>query len=283
MSVLVGAVRHGRPPVRAGLEIVGGRHAGVLVRAGAVGGQGCTGLLMRMGVGHLFHFRLESPPLRRVVRATDAGQQVEQEGEDVEGEDEGDDPLEHGGDVPVAGPARAREADGQDDLDDDEGQLDPEADAEDAVGAVVDAEALVLGAQEHGGQDVAGDEQQQEPVVQVGVVVRVEDRQEDQARRPGDGADDGEDGEDLLGRRRVGREAPGVSEPPLGHEPQVEEDGGDDGARDEERLQAVGPRVGYVGYRLALLHGRVDGVAYRLPVDEEGEEHAQPPGGFFCQ
>lgn len=68
-----------------------------------------------------------------------------------------------------------------------------------------------------------------------------------------------------------------MSKPALSHEAEVEEDGGDDGAGDEERFQPVGARVGYVGYRLACLHGWVDGVATGFPVDEEGEEHAQPP------
>lgn len=52
--------------------------------------------------------------------------EVNEEGEDVEGEDEGDQPLEDGGGVPVAGPVAADESDGQDDFQDDEREFDPE-------------------------------------------------------------------------------------------------------------------------------------------------------------
>lgn len=64
----------------------------------------------------------------------------------------------------------------------------------------MDAQALVLGAEEHGGQDVSRDEEEEEPVVQVRVVVRVKNGQENQAGRARDRADDGEHGQDLLGR-----------------------------------------------------------------------------------
>lgn len=62
--------------------------------------------------------------------------QVDVEGEDVGGEDEGDDPLEHGAGVVVAGEGAGDEGDGQQYLDDDEGELNPEGEAQDAVLAV---------------------------------------------------------------------------------------------------------------------------------------------------
>lgn len=62
--------------------------------------------------------------------------QVDVEGENVGGEDEGNDPLEHGAWVVVARESAGDKGDGQQDLDDDENQLDVEGDAQDAVFAV---------------------------------------------------------------------------------------------------------------------------------------------------
>ena len=70
---------------------------------------------------------------RALGLGVDGGPEVDDKGEDVEGEDEGDDPLEDGGDVVVARPVGGDEADGQEELDDDEDELYPEGDAEDAV------------------------------------------------------------------------------------------------------------------------------------------------------
>jgi hypothetical protein len=74
---------------------------------------------------------------RRDGLGADGGQEVDDEGEDVKGEDEGNDPFEDGGDVVVVAPVGADEDDCEDELDDDEGGLYPEGDAEDAVLAVV--------------------------------------------------------------------------------------------------------------------------------------------------
>lgn len=114
-----------------------------------------------------------------LLRAPRRGQEIDEESENVEGEDEGDEPLEHGGDVLLDGEGREGEDDGEDDFDDDEGEFGPEGEAQDAVLAEVDAEALVLGADEDGGDDVAGDEEEEEAVVEVRVVQGVEDREED--------------------------------------------------------------------------------------------------------
>jgi hypothetical protein len=66
----------------------------------------------------------------------DGGGEVDPEGDCVEGEDDGDDPLEDGGGVVVVGEVAAGKGYGEDDLDEDKGELDPEGDAEDAVFAV---------------------------------------------------------------------------------------------------------------------------------------------------
>lgn len=62
--------------------------------------------------------------------------EVDDEGEDVEAEDEGDDPFQDGGLVEVAAVPRHAEADGEPELDDDEGELHPEGEPEDSVLAV---------------------------------------------------------------------------------------------------------------------------------------------------
>lgn len=62
--------------------------------------------------------------------------QVDVEGKDVAGEDEGDDPLQHGARVVVLGERAGDEGDGEQDLDDDEGELEVEGEAEDSLFAV---------------------------------------------------------------------------------------------------------------------------------------------------
>lgn len=64
------------------------------------------------------------------------GPQVDDEGKDVQGEDEGDDPFKHGGHVGVVGVGGGCKDDGEDELDEDKGEFDPEGGAEDAMVAV---------------------------------------------------------------------------------------------------------------------------------------------------
>lgn len=93
-------------------------------------------------VGLLHGHRVLGPGVCRLEEAVvvgpgaDGGQQVEEEGHDVEGEDEGDDPLQHGGHVGASRVVGDGEGDGQRELDEDEDQLDPEGCAQDAVLAV---------------------------------------------------------------------------------------------------------------------------------------------------
>jgi hypothetical protein len=63
----------------------------------------------------------------------DGGDEVDEEGEDVAGEDEGDGPLQHGGGVVAVLEVGGAEGDGEGDFEEDEGELDAEGDAEDAV------------------------------------------------------------------------------------------------------------------------------------------------------
>jgi hypothetical protein len=65
-------------------------------------------------------------------------------------------PLTHGSRIIVVLIAEDAERDREAELDEDEGEFDPEGDAQDAVLAVVDAKTLVLPADEDCGDDVAG-------------------------------------------------------------------------------------------------------------------------------
>lgn len=93
----------------------------------------------------LLHLALGGVPDVRVVRlearAGVAGahgrEEVDVEREHVEGEDEGDGPLEDRGGVGGLLEVAGREGDGEDHFDYDEGELDVEGDAENAVGVVV--------------------------------------------------------------------------------------------------------------------------------------------------
>ena len=125
-----------------------------------------------------------------LLRVPRRRQQIRKERQHVKCKDERDDPFENRRDVLPAGEGGAHEDCGEGNLDEDEGELEPKREAQDAVLAEVHAQALVLGADEDGADDVAGHEEEEEAVVQAGVVERVEDREEDEAAGSGDGEDD---------------------------------------------------------------------------------------------
>lgn len=85
-----------------------------------------------------------------LVAGAGHGQEVDDEAPDVEDVAERDDPLEDGGFVDFAAALQHTEGDGEAALKEDEAELDPEADGEDTVFLPVDAETLVLGADEDG-------------------------------------------------------------------------------------------------------------------------------------
>lgn len=67
-------------------------------------------------------------------------QKVDKEGEDIEGEDEGNDPFEYRRDILVAfGEGGANEDGGEEDFNDDEEEFHPEGGTQDAVLTKVDA------------------------------------------------------------------------------------------------------------------------------------------------
>jgi hypothetical protein len=113
------------------------------------GGLGVHGHLVVLGANG----RAEAVLL---VAGARHGEEIDDEAPDVEDVDERNDPLENRGFVDSAVAAfQDTEGDGETAFDEDESELDPEAGAEDAVLAEVHAEALVFGADEDCGDDVA--------------------------------------------------------------------------------------------------------------------------------
>lgn len=169
--------------------------------------------------------------------------QVHIEREDVEAKHQCNDPLDDRSRVIVLVITKHDERNGQADGDENEGQLDPKGDGEHAMLGVVHAEALVLGADEDGRDEVADDEKAQKDVVQTGVVRGIEDTEADKADGAHQGPDDGEAGQDFLAQGGVGYKAAAVAKPAVGEEGGIEEDGGNDTACDEERLELAGTDV----------------------------------------
>jgi len=102
-------IRHWGASIRTSLEIIARGDVRILIGPRTVGRQGRTGL---MSMVDLFHFLLERPALRRMVRASHAGQQIQQKRQDVEGKYQCDNPFKHGGDILMTREGRARERDG---------------------------------------------------------------------------------------------------------------------------------------------------------------------------
>ena len=108
---------------------------------------------------------------------------------------------------------------------------------------IMNPQALVLGADEDGANDISRDEEQEEAVVQIGMAQGVEDGQQDQTGRAGDGEQDRQRTQDLLDPAEVLGQPAGMPQPALGGEAQVQEDGGHAAAGDEERLEPLGADV----------------------------------------
>jgi hypothetical protein len=97
-----------------------------------------------------------SKPLRHMVFGSYTGNQIEQEAEHVEGEDQGNDPLEHSCHIVLVCEICYREDDSQDNFDQDEDELDPEGYSDDPVVPVMDAKSLVFSTYENGAYDESG-------------------------------------------------------------------------------------------------------------------------------
>ena len=92
-------------------------------------------------------------------------QQIHEESEDIESEKEGDDPFENGRYVLLVVEGGGCEDDSADNLHNDKEKFIPKGEAQYAVLAEVHAEALVLGADEDGANDVTRHKQEEEAIV----------------------------------------------------------------------------------------------------------------------
>lgn len=91
----------------------------------------------------------------RLVAGAGHRQEVHDKTPDVEDVAERDDPFKDGGLVDLATTLKDTKGDSESTLQEDESELDPEADGEDAVFSPVNAETLVFSANENGRDDVA--------------------------------------------------------------------------------------------------------------------------------
>lgn len=139
--------------------------------------------------------------------------------------------------------------------------------------AVVDAKALILCADEDGGDDVASDEDAEHGIVDVGILDGVKDGEEDESEGADDGEDDCANGQALLNARSIVRQTALVSEVALKNESNVEDDDSDCGAGDEQRLQAGGANVGDVCDVLIRSHTiMILRFAIRYPHQQHGKK-----------
>jgi hypothetical protein len=194
---------------------------GMPVRTSAVVLFGVCGAVAHGGPAfHPGHIHLGGMAL--VALAADRGHEVDEKAQDVEEVDEGNGPLQTGRCIVLSLLAGNAEANCQANLDQDEGKLDPEAYPQHAVLAKMDAQALVLPADEDGADDVADNEDGEEDVVEAVVVYAVEDGKKDEACGAGDGGGDTDTAVDFLPDGGVGGEFARVSEPALEDEGDVE-------------------------------------------------------------
>ena len=138
--------------------------------------------ILRLPLPHILHIRM-------FLRAPRRRQQIHKKRQHIKRKNKRNDPFKHGRDILLVIESRTHEDDGEADFDEDEDQFGPEAEAEDAVLAEVHPQALVFGADEDGADDVAGDEEEEEAVMETGVVQGVEDGEEDEAAGSGNGED----------------------------------------------------------------------------------------------
>lgn len=140
-----------------------------------------------------------------------------------------------------------------------------------------DAESLVLPADKDSRQEVTTDEQQKKQIMQRRVIHGVVNAEADEADGAHEREEHAQHDEDLLRGALVAHEAPAVPQPALRQEGEVESDGGEDGAADEEGLHLVGADVADVGEGLAVGDGGIaSAVRADDPVEEQAEEHAEP-------
>ena len=130
-------------------------------------------------LGHVDLLRIFRPLSVRFGGLRD-GPEVDNEAEDVKGENQTDDPFEDGALVLVVFEEKRAEDNGKYSLDDDEDELDPEAEAKFAMLAVLDPEPLIFPACEDGAEHVAEHEEEEEESVKFRVTKSVEEGEEDE-------------------------------------------------------------------------------------------------------
>lgn len=144
-------------------------------------------------------------------------------------------------------------------------------------GKLTDPETLVLPADKDGRDEVPANKEQEENVMHLRMPIGIKNRQADQAHGAHEGKHNGQGDEHLLADGAIRDQAAAVPQPALGGKGQVEGDGGDAGAGDEERLHLEGANVADVGERHVGLEGRVAAlVGADGPLEEHAEEHAEP-------
>ena len=137
------------------------------------------------------------------------------------------------------------------------------------------AETLIFPAGENCREEVPNNEKQQKDVMQLVMALGIKNTQQNQTSSTQQGKQNRQNGQRLFAARGIGDQAALVAQPALGDKGQVEGDGDDAGAGDEERLELGGSNVAYVdnvgvgGHEavglLVLVHD---------PVEEHAEEHA---------
>ena len=102
---------------------------------------------------------------------------------------------------------------------------------------------------------------------------RIKDTQQDQSSSPCNREDDTKPAKNLLGQTQILRQSAGMAQPTFRGKAEVEKDGGDDTACDEERLETRRADVANVGDVLLRLHRGIFWAALGQPDDEHGQEH----------
>ena len=134
--------------------VVGSRHTAALTPAATL-----AHLLLGLDwAGHAFGVSAKAG----AAAGANSWVKVYDERPDVEDEDEGNGPLHGCGHVEILASGCDTKDNGQRNLDDNEGQLNPERRGQDAVLAVLDTKALVLPADENGREHVAANEEAEE-------------------------------------------------------------------------------------------------------------------------
>lgn len=139
------------------------------------------------------------------VLGVDGGPEIDDEGQDVKGKDESDNPLEDGGGILLVSGGEGTKQDDENELGGEEGELEPEGDSEKRVLAVLDSEALVFPTGADGRGQIAADEDDEESVMLDVMHPSVKDGEEDKTAAAETGEDDGQGREEFFGERAVGQ------------------------------------------------------------------------------